>query len=351
MKDCKNLLISRHTSISEVIKVIDHSTEQIALVIDQENRLLGTITDGDIRRGALRGIGPEGQAFQIMNNDPITFVKGQSPKDIGDIIGRKLIHHVPIIGQDRTVLGIKMIDDIIKAEKPENWVILMAGGQGSRLKPLTDECPKPLLKIGNKPLMEIIIDNFREYGFRKYFIAVNYRANMVEEYFGNGEKWAVDISYLKETKQLGTAGALSMLPSAPQNPIIIMNGDLLTKVNFRQLLKFHKEHGATATMCVREYSFQVPFGVASMDNYKLLDIDEKPVQHLFVNAGIYVLNPEAMGYLNSNEYLDMTNFLKELKTKGRDLAVFPLREYWLDIGRLDDYNRANQDYNKIFNDR
>lgn len=351
MKDCKELLISRDTSISEAIKVIDHSIEQIALVVDEANRLLGTITDGDIRRGALRGIGPNGLAFQIMNANPITFTMGQTTGDFRNVIDKKPIHHVPITDNNGVVLGIELIDDIIQTNRPENWVILMAGGKGSRLKPLTDDCPKPLLKIGNKPLMETIIDNFRGYGFQKYFIAVNYMADMVESYFGNGDKWDIDISYLKEKKKMGTAGALSLLPHLPELPIIIMNSDLLTKVNFRQLLQFHNEHGAVATMCVREYSFQVPFGVAKIDNYELIDVDEKPVQSFYVNAGIYVLNPETLDNIKTNDFMDMTNLFKGLRAKGKEISVFPLREYWLDIGRPDDFNKANKEFSKIFNDR
>jgi NDP-sugar pyrophosphorylase family protein len=224
----------------------------------------------------------------------------------------------------------------------------MAGGLVNRLRPLTDECPKPMLKVGNKPLLETIVENFIEYGFHRFYISVNYMADVVESYFGDGSRWGVDIEYLHEEHRLGTAGALSLLPETPTEAILVMNGDLLTKVNFKQLLDFHYGHQAQATMCVREYDFQVPYGVVKIDGQRITSIDEKPIQRFFVNAGIYVLEPEALDLISSNIFFDMTTLFEKLIELKKEPAVFPIREYWLDIGHLADYNRANGEYRDIF---
>ena len=224
----------------------------------------------------------------------------------------------------------------------------MAGGIGSRLKPMTDECPKPLLKVGNKPILENIIENFIENDFTRFYVSVNYMSAMVEEYFGDGSKWGVEIKYLYEDKKLGTAGAVSLIKEKHSEPIFVMNGDLLTKVNFQQMLDFHIEHKADVTIGIREFDFQVPYGVVKRDDYRFVDIVEKPVQKLFINAGIYVLNPELLEMMPENSFYEMPNLLKYFKDQNKDIIVFPVREYWLDIGHIDDYKQANE-YIKIIN--
>jgi NDP-sugar pyrophosphorylase family protein len=230
----------------------------------------------------------------------------------------------------------------------DNWVVLMAGGLGSRLRPLTDECPKPMLRVGNKPLLETIIETFIEQGFRRFFISVNYMADTIKEYFGDGSRWGAEIQYLEETSRLGTAGALSLLPEKPQAPLLVMNGDLLTKINFRQLLDFHREHHAQGTMCVREYEFQVPYGVVKMDHHRITGFEEKPIQRYFVNAGIYVLEPQALQHIPHGVFFDMPSLFQTLMADRQEAVVFPIREYWLDIGHMADYDRANGEFARNF---
>ncbi len=340
--------IAPDRSIRETIQTIDEGAIRIALVVDGENRLLGTVTDGDIRRGILRGISLEEAVTRVMNSQP-TIARADEGRDtILERMKQTRLHQIPVVDGYGRLVTVEILDELLQARHRDNWVMLMAGGLGSRLRPLTDECPKPLLKVGSKPLLEIILENFLEYGFRKFYISVNYKAEMVKEHFGDGSRWGIEIRYVHEDRRLGTAGALSLLPERSTLPLIVMNGDLLTKVNFQHLLDFHAEHRARATMCVREYDFQVPYGVVRIDHHRVLGIDEKPVQRFFVNAGIYVLEPEVLGLIPSATYFDMPELFTRLIGQNHETAVFPIREYWLDIGHMEDFARANGDFPEVF---
>ncbi|MDP2761575.1 MAG: nucleotidyltransferase family protein, partial [Sideroxyarcus sp.] len=294
------------------------------------------------------GISLDESIQRIMNHDPTVATIDEGREVILAAMQRKVLHHIPLVDKNHRVVGLETLDELIQLRVRENRVVLMAGGLGSRLSPLTDECPKPMLKVGNKPLLETILENFIEYGFHRFYISVNYMANVVKSYFGDGSRWGVDICYLHEDQRLGTAGALSLLPVKPKEALFVMNGDLLTKVNFKQLLDFHSGHHAQATMCVREYDFQVPYGVVKIDAHRITSIDEKPIQRFFVNAGIYVLEPEALDLISSNTYFDMPTLFEKLIALKKETAVFPIREYWLDVGQLADYERANGEYRDFF---
>lgn len=348
MKDWKSILISPSTQILKAIRIIDDSSMQIALVVDENNRLCGTVTDGDIRRGILRGISLESPVQKIMNPNPIVVGLNDGRESILTVMRMKELRQIPVLDENGCVVGVELLDELIQIQERENWVVLMAGGMGRRLQPLTDECPKPLIHVGSKPILETILENFIEYGFRRFYISVNYKAEMVEEYFKDGSKWGVEISYIHEDKAMGTAGSLGLLPARPVKPFFVMNGDLLTKVNFHQLLTFHMEHKAKATMCVREYDFHIPYGVVKMERHRLIDIEEKPVQRFFVSAGIYLLDPITLDVIPKNSYFDMPDLFKKVVAKGFETAAFPIREYWLDIGRMDDLERAKGEYSEIF---
>jgi dTDP-glucose pyrophosphorylase len=347
MKDWKNTLISPDTPILEAMRISDTSAMQISLVVDAEQRLVGIVTDGDIRRGILKGIPLDQPVHLIMNRQFTALPLGKSQAEILNLMKLHDLRQIPVVDDHGRVVDLKILEDLIQPAPKDNWVVLMAGGVGSRMRPLTDNCPKPLLSINNKPLLEIIIDNFIEYGFHNFFIAVNYKSEMIEANFGDGSRWGVTIEYLREEKPMGTAGALGLLPEPPKLPLIVMNGDLLTKINFQHLLDFHQAHKAHAVMCVREYNFQVPYGVITLDQHRLKSIDEKPVQRFFVNAGIYVLEPETLGFMPHNTYYDMPQLFEDLISKGCATIVFPIHEYWMDIGRMDDFKRANIDYYEV----
>lgn len=344
----QKILINPETSIIEAMKVIDATAMQLALVVGEDNLLMGTVSDGDIRRSILKGNSLNQPVKDIMHLEPTIAKSHEGREAIMAKMKMKHLRQIPLVDDKGCVIGLDVWDELIDVPTRDNIVILMAGGLGSRLGELTRDCPKPLLKVGNKPVLETILDNCREYGFHRFYIAVNYKAHMVKEYFGDGSRWNVDIRYLEEDKRLGTAGALALLPEKSDLPLVVMNADVLTKINFKHLLDFHDEHNSSATMCVREYEFQVPFGVVRIDSHQLKEIQEKPVHRFFVNAGIYVLTGDAVSLVPRNHYFDMPALFENLLKKGYETAAFPIREYWLDIGRTADFERANDEYCEVF---
>ncbi|MBW5468697.1 CBS domain-containing protein [Brevibacillus formosus] len=344
----RDLLVSPQTPILDTLEIIDRNARQIALVADESDKLLGTVTDGDIRRGLLKGRALQDPISMIMNPFPTVASPYDSRENILALMKIKQINQIPIVDEEGRIVDVEVLNDLLRPTKKDNWVVLMAGGLGTRLYPLTYDCPKPLLKVGNKPLLETILQSFIDQGFHKFFISVKYKAEMIQEYFGNGSGWGVTIQYLQEKDSLGTAGALSLLPEKPSEPFFVMNGDLLTKVNFEQLLDFHKTYQAKATMCVREYDHQIPYGVVKVDKQRLLSLEEKPTQRFFVNAGIYVLSPETLERIPHNKYFDMPSLFDLLMGEDQHTIAFPIHEYWLDIGRMADFERANVEFAEVF---
>ena len=347
MKDWTRLLISPNATVREAIERIDQGGMQIVLVVDGDGRLLGTISDGDVRRSVLRGVKLESQATEIMNRSPKVTSPGEDRGVLLTTMSSLYLHRIPVIDDEGRVIGLETLDELVKPEQHENAVVLMAGGLGSRLRPFTEDRPKPMLTIGKRPILETILVNFLECGFHRFYISVNYKAEIVKEHFGDGSRWGAQIHYLNETDRMGTAGALGLLPEKPTAPIIVMNGDLLTKTNFSSLLDFHISRGAAATMCVREYDLQVPYGVVKIHDHRLLGVEEKPIQKFFVNAGIYVLSPEAVSLVPPTFY-DMPELFEKLVAQGRETAVYPVMEYWLDIGHVADLEKAMGDFDSFF---
>ncbi|WP_435184113.1 nucleotidyltransferase family protein [Cylindrospermopsis raciborskii G7] len=338
----KETVISPETSLGEAIARIDKSALQVAVILNTDQTMAGILTDGDIRRAILAGKSLEIKVIEVMNATPTTVPMSMPRSEMLALMRRQTIHHLPIIDENRRLIGLATLDDLVGVVERPNWVIIMAGGLGTRLHPLTKECPKPLLKVGGKPILEIIVESFAEQGFKQIFLSVNYKADMIQDYFGEGDRWGVQFNYIHEKERLGTAGALSLLPERPTAPIIVMNGDILTRTSFDSLLKFHEAQNSVATMSVREYEFQVPYGVVQMDGIKIKAIEEKPLQRFFVNAGIYTLNPEVLEYIPNNTFFDMPTLFEHLISANQATAAYPLREYWLDIGRMGDLEKANQ---------
>jgi NDP-sugar pyrophosphorylase family protein len=277
----------------------------------------------------------------VMNPTPVTAPHGSSARDLLATMRRHVVHQLPIINEARTVVGLALIDDLIGATEKPNWAVLMAGGLGSRLRPLTESVPKPMLVVRGKPILEGILENLVNEGFRKFFISVNYRGDMIMNHFGDGGSWGIEIRYLQEDKRLGTAGPLTLLPAGPEHPIVVMNGDLLTRASMSSLLEFHESQQAAATMAVREFALQVPYGVVHTNGDCITAVEEKPVQKFFINAGMYALSPEALGRIPRDGSFDMPTLFDRLRTEGLPTRAFPLREFWLDIGRVEDYVQAN----------
>lgn len=345
MHDWMKLLVYPGTPIIETIAVIDNGAQQTALVVDEERRLVGIVSDGDIRRAILKGADLTGRTDGIMNATPVTMPPDMDERIILARMKAQGIRQIPIVDAKGRLVDFMVLSDLLNGAPLPNEVVLMAGGLGTRLGALTGNCPKPLLKVGSKPILETIIENFIEHGFRRFHLSVNYLSEMIEDYFGDGSRWGVSIDYLREKDRLGTAGALSLLPGRPEHPFFVMNGDILTKVNFRQMLYFHLQHENDVCMAVKEFSVQIPYGVVKIGNRQsIAAMEEKPTETFFVSAGIYLLNPSVLDRVPRNTFFDMPTLFTNIINDNGKVGAFPLREYWLDIGRIEDYERANGEF-------
>lgn len=344
----KTLIIGPQVSVRDAIGAIDRSRRQIALVVDDDGRLLATVTDGDVRRGILKGIDLDGPVSQVMHTAPTTVTDGAPQAETRALIRARKLHHVPVIDRAGRLVDLATVDDLFGVTPKDTRVVLMAGGLGTRLRPLTETVPKPMLTVGGKPLLEQIIGVFAEQGFWRISVSVNYRREMIEEHFGDGRAFGVEIDYVQEDRAMGTAGALSLLTARPEAPFIVMNGDLLVSLQFSELLAFHHDKGASGTMVVREYEHQIPYGVVRAENDLMTGIEEKPTERYFVNGGIYVLSPEALDLIPSGEPMDMPSLLSKITGEGGKVAVYPLRDYWRDIGRIDDLEAARTEFDSVF---
>lgn len=339
----KKSVIKPNDTILQAIEILNNEVLKVVLVIDDVGNLLGTITDGDIRRGILKSVSLNSPVVKIMFVTPITAPKGTLKRELAKIMEIKSITSIPIL-EDGRVVDVQTLKSVSKKNVYENPVFLMAGGFGTRLRPLTDHAPKPMLSVGGRPILETILLSFIRAGFKNFYISVFYKPEIIKSYFGDGSKWDVSIQYVQEEQPLGTAGALSLLPrDMPNLPMIMMNGDILTNVDFERLIEFHNDNGAMATMCVRDYEYQVPYGVIVGDGHHILSMEEKPIQRFFVNAGIYVLTPKLIREVQQDTKIDMPTLLQNAIDKMEQVLMFPIHEYWLDIGRLDDFDRAQAD--------
>ncbi len=347
MKKIDEVKLDKNASIKEALQIIGNGAIQIAIILDNNGELYGTLSDGDIRRGLLNGLNLDSPISSIIFKNPTCAKISHTKDQVIQIAVSKKINQIPIINEDGKVLGIKLLNDLIKPENKKNKVILMVGGLGLRLRPYTNHTPKPMLKVGNKPILEIILENFLEYGYSNFIMCTNYKSEVIKDYFGDGKKFGVKIEYIIEKQRMGTAGALSLLREKPDEPFFVMNGDLLTTLNFEHLHNFHISNNSEGTMCVREYNIQIPFGVVNIENDKINSIEEKPTKTYFVNAGIYMLNPSILEYVPTKKPLDMPTLFEQI-IKNKNASVFPLREYWTDIGHTQEYFKANEDFEKVF---
>lgn len=336
----KDTLISPTQPIRDALRLINTAALQIVMVVDEERTLLGVVTDGDIRRGLLNNLSLEEEVSRVMNTSPVTAPKGTPKNKLIALMEHYSILSVPLL-EGNKIAGLETLKGAMLKPHFPNPVFIMAGGLGTRLRPLTETCPKPMLKVGDKPLLENVLNSFIQAGFSNFYISTHYMAEQIQAYFGNGEEFGVNIHYIHEDVPLGTAGSLGLLPEdMPDLPIILMNGDILTKVDFPSLLEFHNENQATATMCVREYEYQVPYGVVEGDGIQVQSMVEKPTQRYFVNAGIYVVNAKAIQSIPQNHRIDMPDFLAAEIARGNSVIKFPVHEYWLDIGRIESLEQA-----------
>ena len=343
MSNVKNIVLTKGDTVLKALELLDLHALRIVLVVDENNHLLGSITDGDIRRGLLKGQDLHASVESVMHTSPYSIEEDKlTNRQVFEIMREKRYLALPVIKNGQLV-NIITLDDLIRTKRKENPVFIMAGGFGTRLRPLTDKCPKPMLPIGGKPLLETIISSLKEQGFYKFYISTHYLPEIIQNHFGNGEKFDIQIQYVHENEPLGTGGALSLLPRQEVDlPFIMINGDVLTNFNFIKLIDFHVSQNAVATMCVREFQYQIPYGVVNSEQNNIQSMTEKPSYYFNINTGIYVISPELLEQVKS-QFIGMPTILEQQITKSKKVVSYPLHEYWLDIGHMEDYNRAQRD--------
>ncbi len=342
-------LVSPEATVSEGIHQIDKHSKGIVLIVDDERRLVGTVTDGDVRRAILDGIDLNAPVTKLLDyhgnayREPTAAPVGTEQAELLQLMQSKSIRQIPLLDEEGRVVDLVLLSNLMQQPKPRLSAVVMAGGYGSRLRPLTEETPKPLLPLGEKPILEWIIEQLREAGITDVVITTRYQADKIIGYFGDGSRHGVHIRYTCEEKPMGTAGALSLIEEPFDTPFLVVNGDIITHLDFGALLDFHRESGAVMTMCVKQYDVQMPYGVVEVDKGHVVSLSEKPSLNLLVNAGIYLLEPHLQRLIRGEQPHDMTDLVQQLLDAGERVASFPIREYWLDVGQYEDYRKACED--------
>jgi dTDP-glucose pyrophosphorylase len=338
----REIIVENPITLIQAIELLERTGEGVILFC-VDKRLVGILTDPDIRRLIIKGVKVTSFALDHLNRNFVSWVEGEHEENPINFLRRRYIHHLPIVDKEGHLVDLISLDRY-EFDKQTNPVVLMAGGLGTRLRPFTEKCPKPLLELNGKPILEHIIERFLESGFINFYISVNFLGEMIEEKFGDGSQWGCNINYLREKEKLGTAGALSLLPHRPDNPILVANGDVLTNVNFRNLLDYHNRNDAEATMCIRSYEVQIPFGVVDIEDGKINSILEKPIKKYYVNAGIYCLNSSILDHIQNGERLDMPMLIERAKKGNGSVFGFPIHENWIDVGRKEDLETARKTF-------
>ncbi|MBU0516578.1 MAG: nucleotidyltransferase family protein [Proteobacteria bacterium] len=349
--DLNRILLSPRATIQEAMMVMTSGEgTPLIMVVDEERRLLGVVADFDLRKALLNGQGLDSPLSGVMNTSPVCLPRTIDREGLEGFFRREARASVPLLDERDRVVGIAYLAEVlVKSRELPHWVVIMAGGKGRRLRPMTEKCPKSLVTINDKPLLEITIEQFVAAGLTNIIISVHHLADRISDRIGDGSRFGAKIDYLHEPEPLGTAGALGLLRDRPSHPLVVANGDLLTKVNYRALLEFHEAENPAATICVREHHVEVPFGVVELQGIVMDDLVEKPVIQVMVNAGIYVLDPGALDFIPQGRRMDMTELLNLIRGEDRSMVrCFPIHEYWLDIGTPQDLARAEREYAKEF---
>ncbi len=345
-KDLTQICLTASATVHECIAMIDRNRQGIALIVNGDGKLAGTITDGDIRRFILAGHSLDETAGSMMWTSPMTVPVGTTRAEILAMMNNSHIRNIPVLDKDDRLHDLVNLSDLVSGTDDEQIAFIMAGGEGKRLRPITTKIPKPLIKVGNKPIIANIIDGFHAAGIVNIFISVNYKSDIIQDYLARNFNHDLKLTCLKEKIRLGTAGALTLLPKAPTKPFIVINGDIITRTNFGRLLEFHNQHRCVMTVAATQYMLKIPYGVLELESHYLLGVKEKPEQKFLCNAGIYVINPEVLSFIPKDTRFDMTELIRELVSRGLPLTTFPIREYWIDIGQIEELNKARTDMEK-----
>lgn len=344
------MLVGMSASVRDAMQCIDRNRQGIALVVDDGGKLICTVTDGDIRRAMLANLALDEPVTVLIERQaalgedrpaPLTAPDGTSLSELIVLMRRYDVRQIPLVDAEGRPVDVVLLHELVDVEGPPLRAVVMAGGLGTRLGDLTADTPKPMLPVGDRPLLERIVEQLRDAGIRHVNLTTHYRADVIAEHFGDGSEHGVEIEYVSEERPLGTAGAIGLVKG--DGPILVMNGDILTRVDFNAMHRFHEEQNAQMTVAIRPYETSVPFGLVELDGTRISGLTEKPLVRGFVNAGIYLLDPDVRTFVGHEEPLDMPQLIERLVQSGHTVVGFPLREYWLDIGHPADYQQALAD--------
>jgi dTDP-glucose pyrophosphorylase len=330
-----------NSSVEDAIKSLNRSSLRIVLVVSSDGKLLGTISDGDIRRQLLKGLKITDSIQSLININPIVAKLGSDRNSVLSLMWEKKLYQVPLVNDEGKLIGLHLWEELAANKERSNLMIIMAGGKGTRLLPKTSRIPKPMLPIGGKPILEHIVNRAKKEGFYRFVFAIHHLGEVIEEYFGDGKSLDVKINYLREEIPLSTAGSLSLFETIPTEPFIVTNGDVLSEIRYGDMLDFHIQQDACGTMAVQVHEFQNPFGVVQTEGFEITGYEEKPTFSSLINAGVYVLDPKALSVLVPSQPCTMPSLFEKLKTQGLRTIVYPVHELWTDIGRHEDLQRAS----------
>jgi len=346
--DLTNMCVGPDVSIHQALIQMEYSPKGIVLVVDADGKLLNTVTDGDVRRAILANVSLDEPVKVLLDRkvgtpqaQPVTAPFDSDGSTQLGLLQQHSISQLPLLDQDNRVVALVTRDEFMPDEGAPLQAVIMAGGLGTRLRPLTEDLPKPMLPMGDRPLMEIIIQKLQEAGVKQVNVAVHHKHQKIIEHFGDGREFGVELTYVTEDRPLGTAGSLGLMKS-PDQTVLVINGDILTQVDFRAMLAYHREHAADLTVAVQWYDLQVPYGVVECEGPLVRRLSEKPSFKFLVNAGIYLLEPGVYGFIPEGEPYDMTDLIQRLVDEGLQVVAFPIREYWIDIGKHEDYASAQE---------
>lgn len=337
----RKAILPANASIQQAISNLDQVAIKIVLVVNEAGELEGTISDGDIRRGLLKGLDLNSSITNVIHRNALVVPPEMGRAMVMQLMVANKIQQIPAVNEHHHVVGLHLWNEITTPPVRPNTMVIMAGGKGTRLRPHTENCPKPMLLVSGKPMLEHIIERAKLEGFSRFVLAVHYLGHMIEEHFGNGKRLGVQIDYLREQFPLGTAGALGLLQPRPDDAFVVTNGDVITDIRYGEMLDFHLRHNAAATMAVRVHEWQHPFGVVQTQGIEIVGFEEKPVARSHINAGVYALNPEALFELKADERCDMPTLFERLQATTQRTVAYPMHEPWLDVGRPDDLHLAN----------
>ena len=340
----RELCLGPEAGVYDALKILDNTHREIVLVVSDEGQLLGTVTDGDIRRAMLDGLGTDIGVIDVMNKGPVVARHGMSERGISQLMKRHRVMQMPLVNGAGRVVDLVLFSEMIQEDTPAKKAVIMAGGQGSRLRPLTSDLPKPLLPVGDKPILEIIVEQLVDCGMVDIYLMTHYKAEMIEGHFSRLHYPSCDLHFIAESEPMGTAGGLRLLRDCLDGPFLVMNADIISRMSFKDMLRCHIDAGAAMTVATKIQDLEIPYGVIEVgEGGRIESVTEKPIMHFTFNIGVYGMSPSVLDSIPDDEVMDMPGLIRELIARGEFVNEYAVSDYWIDIGRMADYERACED--------